>query len=116
MEDGDGGVEDHVEDVALEDDGGFFVDGVRLEGARLAGWGQGFCPVGEFHFRGADAAGVIFACACGGGVGRDGGVGVLFALEIEDGADAGAEAGCGDAYVREVLLGFDVSDYRAFRR
>lgn len=115
MEDSDGGVEDHVEDVALEDDGGFFVDGVRLEGARLAGWGQVVCPVGEFHFRRADAACVVVAWFSGGGVGRDGGVGVLFALEIEDVADAGAEAGCGDAYVREVSLGFDASDYRAFR-
>jgi hypothetical protein len=104
-----------VKDVALEDDGGFFVDGVRLEGARLAGWGQGVCPVGEFHFRGADAAGVVVAGACGGGVRGDGCVGVLLALEIEDVADAGTEAGCGDAHVCQVSLGFDVSDQCAFR-
>jgi hypothetical protein len=38
MEDGDGGVEYHVEDVALEDDGGFFVDVMWLEWASLARW------------------------------------------------------------------------------
>ena len=38
MENGDGGVEDHVEDVTLEDDSGFFVNAVWLDRTGLTGW------------------------------------------------------------------------------
>jgi hypothetical protein len=38
VEDGDGGVEDHVEYVTLEDDGRLFVDAVWLDWTGLTWW------------------------------------------------------------------------------